>query len=347
MDSGKTSKKTWKLALAGFGSVGRGVVELLHERRERLERRCGFRAQLCLIASGRHGTALAPDGLDLGKVLTAFSETGRLGDDTREPFLDLLERSGAEILIEATPTNLTDGEPGLSHIRGALTRGLHVVTSNKAPIALAYDELSRLAEGRGVRLLFEGTVQGGTPLLTMAREGLAGCEIEGVQGILNASTNYVLTEMEKGKTYEEACAGARAAGVLEADPTLDVEGWDAVVKLVILARTLFGSDMRVEDVEREGITRVTLEMIRGAKERGERIKLLAELKRTDGVLKGSVRPVSLPLSHPIAALEGTENIVTLCADPLGPVTLRGSGGGGRETAQGVLADLLSIARYAQ
>ena len=346
------AEKVWKLALAGFGSVGRGLVELLHENRGRLEERCGFRAQVCLIASRSHGTALMPDGLSLGEVLRTFAETGRLGtackaEDTRAPFEELLARSGAEVLIEATPTNLDGGEPGLSHVRCALERGLHVVTSNKAPIALAYDELDRLARERGVRLLFEGTVQGGTPLLAMAREGLAGCAIEGVQGILNASTNYVLTEMEKGKTYEEACAGARAAGVLEADPTLDVEGWDAAVKLVILARALFGSDMRVEDVEREGITRVTLEMIRVAGARGERIKLLAELRRTDGVLKGSVRPVSLPLSHPIAALEGTETIVTLYVDTLGPVTLRGSGGGGRETAQGVLADLLSIARYAQ
>lgn len=340
------SRKTWKVALAGFGSVGRGLVELLNENCGRLEQRLGFRARVCLIASRTRGTVVAPDGLCLAGVLRTFAETGRLGDDAREPFSDLLERSGAEILVEATPTNLVDGEPGLSHIRCALLRGLHVVTSNKAPIALAYEDLMHLAEKRGVRLLFEGTVQGGTPLLAMAREGLAGCVVEGIQGILNASTNYVLTEMEKGGSYEEACAGARAAGVLEADPTLDVEGWDAAVKLVILARVLFGADMRVEDVEREGITRVTPEAIRDARARGERIKLLAELKRTDGGLRASVRPASLPLSNPIAALDGTENIVTLFADPLGPVTLRGSGGGGRETAQGILSDLLSIARYA-
>ncbi|WP_347713416.1 homoserine dehydrogenase [uncultured Fretibacterium sp.] len=346
------SEKIWKLALAGFGSVGRGLVELLHENRGRLEERCGFRAQVCLIVSRSHGTALMPDGLSLGEILQTFAETGRLGtackaEDSRASFEELLARSGAEVLIEATPTNLDGGEPGLSHVRCALERGLHVVTSNKAPIALAYDELNRLARERGVRLLFEGTVQGGTPLLAMAREGLAGCAIEGVQGILNASTNYVLTEMEKGRTYEEACAEARSAGVLEADPTLDVEGWDAAVKLVILAHALFDANMRVEDVDREGITRVTPEMIRDAKERGERIKLLAELKREGSALRASVRPTSLPLSNPIAALEGTENIVTLYVDPLGPVTLRGSGGGGRETAQGILADLLSIARYAQ
>ena len=345
-------EKVWKLALAGFGSVGRGLVELLHENRGRLEERCGFRAQVCLIVSRSHGTALMPDGLSLGEILQTFAETGRLGtackaEDNRAPFEELLARSGAEVLIEATPTNLDGGEPGLSHVRCALERGLHVVTSNKAPIALAYDELDRLARERGVRLLFEGTVQGGTPLLAMAREGLAGCAIEGVQGILNASTNYVLTEMEKGRTYEEACAEARSAGVLEADPTLDVEGWDAAVKLVILAHVLFDANMRVEDVDREGITRVTPEMIRDAKERGERIKLLAELKREGSALRASVRPTALPLSNPIAALDGTENIVTLYADPLGPVTLRGSGGGGRETAQGILADLLSIARYAR
>lgn len=339
-------ERTWKLALVGFGSVGRGFVELLHERRRRLEACCGFRTQVCLIASRTHGAAVAPDGLSLDDLLKSFRETGRLGDDPDESFLALLERSGAEVLIEATPTNLADGEPGMSHIRGALERGLHVVTSNKAPIALAYDELNRLAEERGVRLLFEGTVQGGTPLFTMAREGLAGCVIEGVQGILNASTNYVLTEMEKGKSYEEACDGARAAGVLEADPTLDVEGWDAAVKVVILARTLFGVDMRLEEIDREGITGVTSAMIRDAAAQGQRIKLLAELKKTDGVLKGSVRPVSLPLSNPIAALEGTENIVSLFVDTLGTVTLRGSGGGGRETAQGILSDLMAIARYA-
>lgn len=340
------SEKIWKLALAGFGSVGRGFVESLHEGRERLEECCGFRAQLCLIASRSHGMAMAPDGLCLTDVLTTFRETGRLGEEAREPFEALLERSGAEVLIEATPTNLVDGEPGLSHIRSALERGLHVVTSNKAPIALAFRELNLLAEERKVRLLFEGTVQGGTPLLAMLREGLAGCAIEGIQGILNASTNYVLTEMERGKTYEEACAGARAVGVLEADPTLDVEGWDAAVKLVILAHALFGADIRVEDVEREGITRVTPEAIQAAKVRGERIKLLAELKWLAGTLKASVRPTSLPLSNPIAALDGTENIVTIQADPLGSLTLRGSGGGGRETAQGLLSDLLSIARYA-
>ena len=341
MEDGKV--KVWKLALAGCGVVGKGVLDLLTEKCGLLEKKYGFRTRVCLVTTAHHGTALDINGLCLDDLLKKANKGEVLGD-TAGSFDELLERSGADILVEVTPTNLNDGEPGLGHIRSALNRGMHVVTSNKGPIALAFNELMALAEKKGVKLLHEGVVQGGTPLFAMIQKGLAGAEISEVKGILNASTNFILTEMETGKTYAQACDKARGQGLIEADPTLDVDGWDAAVKLVILARVLYGADMKVADVDREGITKLTPEILKEADSRGYRVKLLAQVSNVNGVVKASVRPTELPLSNPLSQVVGADNSVTLITDTLGPVTLRGSGGGRRETAQGILANLISIAR---
>ena len=337
-------KKVWNLALAGCGVVGRGFLELLEKKGETLARERGLTFRVVLVSTGHHGHALNPDGLDLQGLLQKVRARDTLGPSMGRPYGDLLAGSGADILVEVTPTNLETGEPGVSHIKSALSQGIHVATTNKGPVALALDELEKLASEKNVRLFHEGVVQGGTPLFALIREGLPGCSIESVQGILNASTNFILTEMGAGdgNSYEEACKAARARGLLEADPTMDVEGWDAAVKLVILARTLFDAKINVNDVEREGITRITPEHLKEAERLGRRVKLLAEVKRAGGTVHASVRPTELPLSHPLSLVDGVENCVTLITDVLGPVSLRGSGGG-PETAQGVLADVLKIA----
>jgi homoserine dehydrogenase len=331
------------LALVGFGVVGKALTELLRSKREELEALHKFKAEVTLIASQNHGTALNPDGLNLDEIAETASAGRDLGPVSGDSLECFLRRSRADVMIEATPTT-RDGEVGLRHIRTALEMGLHVVTANKGPIALAYEELTALASKKGLYLLFEGTVQGGTPLFAMIREGLAGCSFTGAQGVLNASTNVILTAMESGKSYEEALGEAREAGLVGEDPSMDVEGWDAALKTLILAKVLFGAPLRLMDVERKGIGQVTPKMIGEARARNSRIKLLAELKRDGEKIRASVRPAWLPVSNPLSLLDGAENMVMIDTDNLGTVSIRGSGGGGLQTAQGALSDLLSIAR---
>jgi homoserine dehydrogenase len=333
--------KTWKLAIVGFGLVGKAFVKLLQTKEDELERRYGFKAKVCLVVSRSHGTALNPDGLEFDAIMK--SAGGRIGPEPVGSFEELLRASGADVMIEVTPTT-RDGEAGLRHIRAALAQGIHVITANKGPIALAYEELVALAAQKGVSLRFEATVQSGTPLFAMIREGLTGCSFTGAQGILNASTNMILTAMESGKNYDEACSEAYEVGLIEKDPIMDVEGWDAALKVTILGKVLFGSQMTLQAVKRVGIDQVTPAMIEDARRRGARIKLLAELRQDGEKIHASVRPTELPLSNPFAQLDGADNMVALDTDNLGIVSIRGSGGGGLQTSQGLLSDLLSITR---
>jgi homoserine dehydrogenase len=225
-------------------------------------------------------------------------------------------------------------------------------------VALAYRERSEMAAAQGVQFRFEGTVMSGTPTIRLARQALAGCEILEVKGILNGTTNYILTQMEAGQSYADALAEAQRLGYAEADPTADVEGWDAAGKAVILASVLLGGDLRVADVDRTGISGLTLADVEAAKAAGERWKLIARVWRADDVggdakrvgsprplIRASVQPTRLPLSHPLAGVSGAINACTFTTDLLGDVTLVGPGAGRMETGYAVLGDLLEIAAH--
>jgi homoserine dehydrogenase len=337
-----------KIALIGFGVVGQSFAEIIRDKHAELLDKYGLDAEIVAISGRSKGSVYDPAGLDLELLLRKYGETGTLESYPRGVkglnSLETITETGAEVIVEATITNVETGEPALSHVRAALSRGKHVVTSNKGPAALAYRELKELADKNRVQFRIESTVLSGTPAINFATENLAGHRIYGVKGIINGTTNYILTKMEQGEKYGDVLREAQELGYAEADPTADVEGWDAVAKIMILGNAVLGGEMKISDVEREGITGITPEMIMAAKNRGERIKLIAEAYIENGVVKAKVAPQSIHLSDPLAGVAGTLNALTVMTDGLLDVTVIGGGAGGLGTAHGLLSDILAINR---
>ncbi len=338
----------WKIGLIGFGNVGQGFTRILAKKREELIRKHNFNFKLIAIADPITGNAYDERGLNLNGIVRQLDLKGNIRDleGVRKDIdsLFIIKETDVDIIVEVTPTNIETGEPGMTHIKTALEYGKHVVTSNKGPIALAYRELMNLAYRKDVCLRFEGTVMSGTPSLSLAREALAGCEISKIQGIVNGTTNFILTKMEEGMTYSDALKLAQQLGYAETDPTADVEGWDAAVKAVILANTVMDGDITIKDVEREGITKITVDDIKNALSEGYRIKLLAVVEKAEDGIKASVKPTRVALTHPLANIMGVTNALTFTTDHLGEVTLIGPGAGRIETGQAILSDILHIVR---
>ncbi len=339
----------FNIAFIGFGIVGQGLTQILVEKRNFLLKKYGFEYNVVAVSDVKKGSILDEKGLDLSKLLNIVKKTdsilGYKGGRKGLSSLETIEKSDADIIIEVTWTNLETGEPGLTHIKKSLAAGKNVVTTNKGPIALAYHELKRIAENHNVFLRFEGTVLSGTPTLNFTLEDLAGAYINSVRGIVNGTTNYILTEMETGKSYEEALKEAQRLGYAEADPTMDVEGWDAVGKVTILANAVMGGDVKVKDIERTGITGITTADIKKAQREGKKIKLIAKAWRENGKIKAKVSPEKVPLTEILAHINGSLNALTLTTDVLGDVTVVGRGAGGIEAGYALLSDILAINRY--
>ena len=347
--------QTYRLAIIGFGNVGQGFTQILRDDGAELAQQYGARFQIVAVSDLLKGSVHDPKGLDPAALLDSIAATTMLrGDrvtapDRREAWnaLETIERSNADIVIELSYTDLKTGEPALTHVRRALELGKHVVTTNKGPIALKYPELKALAEQNGVEIGAEGTVMSGTPSLRMAQELLSAARIRKIQGIVNGTTNYILTQMEAGATYAEALQDAQAKGYAEADPTGDVEGFDAAGKVVIMANLLMGQSLTLADVERQGITRLTPDDIATAKAAGERWKLVGRVETIGDKIAASVQPTRLPVNHPLAAVSGATNAITFSTDLLGDVTLVGPGAGRIETGYAIIGDLLAIHRKRQ
>jgi homoserine dehydrogenase len=345
-ESGSRGVKTYRLVLIGFGNVGQAVAQILRDRGTGLAQRYGA-AFVITAVSDLGGSVYDPNGLDPAALLEAVKAGGLEHLDAPEHGWDALKTingSNAEVVLELSFTDLKTGEPASSHVKAALEAGKHVVMTNKGPIALHYAELARLAKAKGLELGFEGTVMSGTPALRMGTEMLAGAGVQRVQGILNGTTNYILTRMEAGLGYDCALREAQERGYAEADPTGDVEGHDATGKVVILANVLMNTPLTMNDVERRGITQVTPEDIAEAKAAGERWKLIGQVAKTPAGVKASVAPQRLPGDHPLAAIGGATNAITYTTELLGEVTLVGPGAGRLETGYALIEDLLAVHR---
>ena len=340
----------YRLALIGFGNVGQGFAEILRDRGDDLAERFGVHFQIVAVCDFLKGSLYDPHGLDPAALLSAAVESGTLdGLPAAQHGWDALttiSKSDADVVVELSYTDLQTGQPALDHMRAALQNGRHVVTTNKGPIALHYQDLSDLAREKGLQIGIEGTVMSGTPALYNGRELLAGAGIRRIQGILNGTTNYILSQMESGASYAAALADAQSRGYAEADPTGDVEGIDAAGKAVILANTLMRGQLRMADVARQGITALTPDMIASAAAANERWKLVALVEGQGSTAKASVGPQRLPLSHPLAGVSGATNAITYSTDLLGEVTLVGPGAGRQETGYAIVGDLLDIHRQA-
>jgi homoserine dehydrogenase len=246
---------------------------------------------------------------------------------------------------------LHDAEPGISHIRAALTQGMHVITANKGPAALAAQELFALAQQHQVQWRMESTVMAGTPVISTIREGMAGAKVRAIRGILNGTTNYILSAMASGRDYADVLAEAQAQGYAEADPTADIEGYDAVAKTLILASLVFGHTLKPEQVIRHGITTITKQQVQQASNEGKSIKLIASLQTVSAngatALEARVEPIALPLDDALARVDGVMNAITFQTDTLSEVTVIGPGAGRLQTGQGLLSDLIALAPFLQ
>jgi homoserine dehydrogenase len=335
-----------RVGFIGFGSVGQGVARILQQKAESLARDYGFAPRITAVYTRSRGALLHPDGLSPSALLEAIT-AGSLDHYPATDGLiralsadDIAASSAVDVLIEASPTDLKTAQPALGLCLRALDHHKHVVLANKGPVALAYGPLMAHAAQRGRRVLFEGTVMAGTPSLRLAMEALAGCSITRVRGIINGTTNYMLTQMETGRPYHEVLAEAQRLGYAEADPAGDVDGWDAAGKLLILSQALFGQAPSLDTMPVTGIRALTPDDIAAAAAEGARWKLIAEAT-PDGA---SVQPLKIPLTHPLAGVSGTQNAVTFSTDLMGDITLVGAGAGSIQTGFAVLADLLALHR---
>jgi len=335
-----------RLALVGFGNVGRRFAALLGGDYGRVLRAAGVRPRLTGIATARHGFAIRPRGLDASACL-ALARSGRsLEVLHRGPpvasaaaFIRLVP---ADVLIELTPLDPRRGEPAISHVRLALGRGLHVVTANKGPVAFALRRLQALARRRRRLFLHEGVVMDGTPVFNLARRCLPGARVLGFRGTLNSTTSHILSRMEEGRSAAEALREAQAAGIAEADPTLDLEGWDAAVKGCALANALMGASVRPSQVRRRGIGGITVDEVRAAAAEGSRMRLVVRGAWSGRSVRVAVGPERVPLGDPLSG-PGADAALILETDLMGEIGLVERGGAVDQTAYAVLSDLVAIA----
>lgn len=340
--------KTYKIAFIGFGNVGRALARLLERKREELTREYAIDYRVVGLATRSHGIAIDPKGIDVLAAAEHFDEEQSLEKfhnigpvaDTH----DFIETCGADVLVEISYLNPDDGQPALDYCRAALRNGMHVVTANKGPVVHAYRELDELAAAKGKRFFFEATVMDGTPIFSTFREALPTSRVHAFRGVLNSTTNLIITEMEQGRTFDEAVRSAQEMGIAEADPSADVDGWDAAVKAAALATVIMQAPVLPSEVDRTGIRDLSGDEVRSAIERGERIKLLCEGKWVGEKVQVSVRPTALPQTDPLAQLEGTSSAVTFEMDTLNGLTITGHNPGPAQTAYGLLSDLVNAVR---
>ncbi|MBD3389217.1 MAG: homoserine dehydrogenase [Candidatus Altiarchaeales archaeon] len=317
-----------RLVIVGYGNIGRGLVETLAEKRSSLKKG-GLDVKVVAVCE-YSGCIVDESGVDLKRLL---KEKPRWG---KRKTLDVINEVDADIVVELTPGDIKSGEPGLKHIRAALESGKHVVTSNKSPLVVAYGELVKLAEDNGVMLKFEATVGGAIPVLNTLDRELKSNKARNVYGILNGTTNFILTKMlEEGVDFKAALLEAQTLGLAETDPTYDIEGIDSAAKVVILANSL-GMDVKFKDLKVVGITGVTPEAVDLAKEHGYTIKLVGDIAAKE------VSPRLVPLDHPLN-VGGSLNAVLVDTDVAGEITLIGAGAGPRETSSAIMSDINAIA----
>jgi homoserine dehydrogenase len=334
-----------KFALVGVGNVGRRFLQMVAQKETTLRDRLGM--QLTPVAAvDSSGAAINEDGLNIAELLrlktsgrgvAAYPGSGHSGLSA----LEALQHSKADLLVEASPVNLRDGEPGLSNITWAVSHGLDVVTANKAPLVLAYRRLTALAAEMNRTLLFSATVAGGLPTVNIGRRDLIAAKMLRVEGVFNSTTNYILVQMaEEGVSLEDALAEAQRAGVAEADPSLDIDGWDAANKLVIVANSVLGMPATLQDVSVQGIRGLNRADLLRATQAGRAIKLLATAEPAGDAYRLAVRPTELPLEHPLARLAKWHMGVVYTTDINGTITAIIREEGPTATSGAVLRDVV-------
>lgn len=334
-----------RLVLVGFGNVGREFARMLLERRDALRREQGLEAIVVAILTAKHGRIEDPRGIDLREAVR-LADAGRsiepCGRPVRASNLDFLRQVHADVAVELTPLRIAPRQIAVDHIVAAMRGGKHVITANKGPVVYHYPRLRSLARRQGVGFRYEGTVMDGAPVFNLFQETLRGAHVEGFEGILNSTSNFVLSELEAGRSYEGGVEAARAMGLLEADPAMDLEGWDATVKACLLANVLLGGRLRPEAVPRQGIAGIDPARVRAALAAGRRVKQVARGWKEGRAVRASVSVEELPRDHPLAGVDGTSNALLARTDMLKELLVSERHPGLQQTAFAVYSDLIAI-----
>ncbi len=332
-----------KLCFMGLVSVGRELIKLIDRKHEDVQGQYDLSFKVVGIATGNHGILIDPDGIDHVYALGGQWDD-QIWPSTEENRLKMIRECGAGALVEMSPINRETGRPALDYLELALMLGMHAISANKGPVVHGYRHLSALAKRQGKAFLFESTVMDGFPLLNLYRECLPATRVTGFRGVLNSTTNLILTLMEEGKTFDEAVQHAQDIGIAETDPSNDIDGWDSAVKVCVLSNVLMGADIRPPDVDRTGIRTIAPEMIKAAQQARRKWRLLCSAEWVEGQLRAKVAPEEVPANDPLFRLYGTTSAIQIKTDTLNQLTLLETAPTPAQTAFGVLADLISAAR---
>lgn len=344
------------LVLIGFGNVARRFVTLVDERQAWLSAELGETIRIVGIATRRHGCAYAEDGLDavaFARDAGGLSAVGQRGQSSVGFLESAIRRSASAaadrrlIVVEATTLDIERGEPAVSHVRTALAGGAHVVAVNKGPAAFAFESLAGAAREAKRLFLFEGAVLDGIPIFNLVRKTLPAVTVTGFRGVVNSTTNYIITAMENGRSFEEALSEMQRAGIAEANASHDTEGWDAAAKTAALANVLLGASVTPHEVDRQPIGPETAPRAVSARWSGRRLKLVARADRGRSRAGASVALEELPEDDVLASLAGGQNGLILQTDLLGEIAIIQRGSGLTMTAYALLSDVISIARANQ
>lgn len=335
--------KTYHLALLGFGNVGRALARLLSDKAAEVRERYNLDYTITGLAARRLGWLADPAGLDMDAAL-AGRAAGTPWD--QGDIRTWLTAAQADVLFENTSLNPQTGQPAIDYLKAGLEHGAHVITANKGPVVHAHAELSALAKSKGRRFLHEAAVMGGTPIFSLFREALPGVQLRRFRGILNSTTNLILSEMEQGLSFEAAVKKAQDLGIAETDPSADVDGWDAAVKVSALATVLMGVPVKPQDVNPIGISALTGGQVRAARAAGRPFKLVCQAEKTaDGRVTASVRPEQVDAADPLANVNGPDSIVTFEMDTLYSLTISEQRPDAVTTAYGPFADFLTAVTH--
>lgn len=337
----------YKLAFLGFGNVGQALTKLLLNKSQELIDLYGITYRVVGIATGHHGIAIQNEGLDLEQALKLAAAKMDISPLSAWPIHDndeFIASCGGDILFENSPVNYQNGQPAIHHLRSAIRNGMHAITANKGPVVHAYRELSELARQHGRRFYFESTVMDGAPIFSLFRAALPGAKLISFRGVLNSTTNMILSRMESGESFEEAVHYTQQIGIAETDPSGDIDGWDAAIKVAALVSVLMGIPLTPAQVDRTGIRHITPGDVQAAITAGQRYKLVCSAEKSGETVLAQVKPELVPASSPLYAVEGTSSIILFNTDVLGPLSIIEENPGPDTTAYGLFADFLNSVR---
>ena len=344
-----------RLAFIGFGNVARALVRLLQRKQDLLLKSYDVTFSVTGIASGHHGVAVDPTGIDIQRALSLAESGGSISPLSTLDVVDsvdVIRQCGADVMFENSPVNHANGEPALTHVREALRMGMHAITANKGTVVHGYRELRSLAKSQGREFLFESTVLGGSPLFSVFRECMPVAELQSFRGVLNSTTNIILTRMQRGETFDQAVRYCQSIGVAETDPSADVDGWDAAIKVAALVTVLMDVPLTAQQVDRTGIRNISPQMIEAAARDGRRYKLVCSAVRDEHGVHAHVGPEMVTSADPLYGMDDSTTGVALRTDVLGDYSIieserDGMVAGPEPTAYGLLADFVSVAKRTQ